>query len=494
VGCRRGISPSHSVLRCHFAESGFPLDRVTNSQPCGSAYHVDCFRAGPPFKTRRLHGQGLVFPKIRIWPIFVCEACTVRAFLGRELHGLRDWQLLCLERMRILDVAHAWSPGTHSVYQAKFRVLQQFSQSFGVPILNTPTLSAPPTPTEIPLMWAHEFYSLIRSRAGRTRSLPLAEQPGASFGTIRQLRSAVAQFESLALLSTEPGRTVADRNQVWISQCRLTDSHALSLFMTGLGSRIGAETKPSTALLDRHVRWIDADLNNKYLACNSLSTRRELARAGLVNLLLWLGWLRSGEVFGLTVASVECIPPTLGSSKDLPKNVGALLLRLQPETKTSRSKTADVVIAYQTVSGFCPGKWWLRLVRSNGFRPDQRPLRPSDLLFVHDDNTLWTSHYFRHAYLYPALASQKLLGDPFLHAFDDSPGNSLPEKFWSLHSYRRGSRTTCQRRNQGCPRKASHSEVYEHARWRRRRAGEAIDIAYREWTLRDRVKISLLSM
>jgi len=422
--------------------------------------------------------------------VFICEACTVRSFLGRELHGIRDWQLLCLERMRILDVVHAWSPGTHSAYQAKFRILQQFTAAFGVAILESPKLSAPPTPKEIPLMWAQEFYSLKRSRASRHKTLPLIDQPGTSFSTVRQLRSALSQFESLVLLLTEPGRTVSDRNQVWVSDCRPTDSYALSLFMTGLGSRIGSESKPSTALLDRHVRWLDADLNRRYLSSHSPSMRSELAKAGLANLLLWLGWLRSSEVFGLSFESIACIRPIEGPSQDLPAGVGALLLKLQPETKSSRTRTADVILSYCTLSRLSAGKWWNRIGRTRA----PRPSGSLQLIFVTEQGIPWTSQYFRQAYLYPALEAQRLRGDPFLCAFDSSPGNTIQEKFWSLHSYRRGSRTSCQRRNPLCHRKASHSEVYEHARWRRRRTGEAIDVAYREWTLRDRVKITLLSM
>jgi len=488
VGCREGLSPRHSILRCHFAETGFPLGSGT-SRLCGSAYHVKCFRAGPPFTTRRHNGKGLSFPNIHTWPLFICEACTVRRFLGRELHGLRDWQLLCLERMRILDVAHAWSPGTHSVYQAKFRILTQFSAAFGVPILESPTLLVPPTPKEIPLMWAQEFYSLKRSRASRHKTLPLIDQPGTSFATVRQLRSALSQYESLVLLLTEPGRTVSDRNQVWVTDCRPTDSYALSLFMSGLGSRLGSDSKPSTALLDRHVRWLDTDLNHRYLQCQSPSSKLEFALAGLANLLLWLGWLRSSEVFGLSFASVTCIHPRDGPTYDLPQGGGgALLLTLQPETKSSRTRTADVILSYNTVSGFSAGKWWNRVCRLT-----TSPLR-TDLIFQTDSGVPWTSQYFRRMYLYPALEAQRQCRDPFLCAFDSSPGNTIPEKFWSLHSYRRGSRTSCQRRNPRCHRKASQSEVYEHARWRRSRSGEAIDVAYREWTLRDRVKITLLSM
>jgi len=456
------------------------------SRPCGSAYHVECLRAGPPFSTRRLRGGGLTFPRVHIWPIFICEACTVRAFLGRELHGVKDWQLMCLERMRLLDVAHAWSPGTHSAYQTRLRTLAQFSSAFGVPILACPEVVRPPTPKEIPLMWAQEFYSLKRSRAGRNSRLPIGEQPGSSFGTIRQLRSALSQFEALSLMVTEPGRVLSDRNQMWVSQCRSTDSHALSLFATGLGSRLGSNTKPSTALLDRHVRWLDTDLERRYSASSSPAQRLDLARAGFANLVLWLGWLRSSEAFGLTFSSVTSVHPADGPMHDLPRNVGALLLKLQPETKTNRTGTADVLLAYRTVSGFSPGKWFARL------HPSKR--HATHRIFVTPTGAQWTSYYFRRTYLYPALELQRLGGDPFLRAFNNTPGNSIQEKFWSLHSYRRGSRTACQRSNPWCYRKASNSEVYEHARWRRQRSGEAIDIAYREWTLRDRVKITLLSM
>jgi hypothetical protein len=69
-------------------------------------------------------------------------------------------------------------------------------------------------------MWAHEFYSLVRSPSSRNRDLPVAERPTLNFGTIRQLRSAAAQYEALTLLVTEPGWLMADKNKsVWISDC-----------------------------------------------------------------------------------------------------------------------------------------------------------------------------------------------------------------------------------------------------------------------------------
>jgi hypothetical protein len=43
-------------------------------------------------------------------------------------------------------------------------------------------------------------------------------------------------------------------------------------------------------------------------------------------------------------------------------------------------------------------------------------------------------------------------------------------------------------------RKASQDQVYEHARWRRRRSSEAIDKQYDDWTEADRIALTLLSM
>jgi hypothetical protein len=491
VGCRRGLSNRTDVVTCHFAHRGFPFPDGSTARVCGSAYHASCIQAGLPFTTRRVKDAGLAFPRVTTWPIFICEACTVRSVLQRELHGLHDWQLMCLERMRILDIAHAWALGTHSQYQSKFRVLQQFGRAFSLPFFGAPTLVMPPRHREIPLMWAHEFYSLVRSPSARNNDLPVSERPTITHGTIRQLRSAAAQYESLTLLITEPGRLMADKSKsVWISDCRYTDSYSFTLFAGGMSSRSGTTAKPSMALLDRHVRWLDADLDRRYRLATTPLARLELARAGLLNLVLWLGWLRSAEAFNTTLDSTIVILPRDGPTVDLPKNIGLLLLQLLPETKSSRSITADVVIAFSTVSGYHPGLWYRRMAAALGLtlrdcREDSR------YLFCTPTGTKWTSKYFRDTYLYPALEAQRLAGDPILRAFDGSIGNTLQAKFWSLHCYRRGSRTHVSRKNPRCYRRATEAEIYEHARWRRRRQSEAIDVIYREWGLRDRVKLTL---
>jgi hypothetical protein len=119
---------------------------------------------------------------------------------------------------------------------------------------------------------------------------------------------------------------------------------------------------------------------------------------------------------------------------------------------------------------------------------------PATKIFCHANGTAWTSRYFREKYLYPSLRSQQAAGDALLRAFDSLSGpNSIPAKFWSLHCYRRGARTQVTRGGGVAAhrfRKATTDQVYEHGRWERKRSGERIDVIYREWTTRDRVKIT----
>ena len=56
-----------------------------------------------------------------------------------------------------------------------------------------------------------------------------------------------------------------------------------------------------------------------------------------------------------------------------------------------------------------------------------------DFILTYDNGRPWTSHYYRHTFLYRFLEKQKRVDDAYLQKFDESPGNSIPEHFWSLH-------------------------------------------------------------
>jgi hypothetical protein len=81
-----------------------------------------------------------------------------------------------------------------------------------------------------------------------------------------------------------------------------------------------------------------------------------------------------------------------------------------------------------------------------------------------------------------------------LQKFDGSPGNSIPERFWSFHCYRRGARTHVSRSRSTNVRGATKAETMEHARWRVSRGSMDMPTAYLEWSFEDRILLTLLCM
>jgi integrase len=233
-----------------------------------------------------------------------------------------------------------------------------------------------------------------------------------------------------------------DRRLIY-QACQPTDGLGCSLFASGIASRIGDEANPSVALLDRHVRTLMADLDEQYLSARNPRSRRKAAQAGLATLLLWLGWLRSSETFDLKWSDFDVIEPQDGPTVDLPLGCGAVDLCLGPETKSSRSKTVSLPIAYQTLSGYHCGKWFHRARRSCDIGADYRSC--DRRVFTNPAGTPWTSFFYRQEFLYPSLKRQQAAGDALLLAFDGTPGNTIEAKFWSLHCFRRGARSQVSR-------------------------------------------------
>jgi hypothetical protein len=413
--------------------------------------------------------------------------------LDRELTGVTDWKLMCFERMRILDMSHYWSLGTHAKYQGKLNAIRQFEADFDLDhrILRPTPIIRPPTGPDIGLMWLMESYSLRTTKLRGTDELQLL-----SNATVRQLRSATSQYLAWDLMVSKPDRVYLDQQRRVICQpCRATEGLGCSLFASGIAARIGENVNPSVALLDRHIRCLDSELEEQYLSAKTPQARRKAALAGLSTLLLWLGWLRSSETFDLRWSDFNVIEPEDGPTVDLPLGCGMVGLRLGPETKSSRTKAVDLSIAYQTLSGYHCGKWFHRARRSCGIGADYKDC--TTRVFTHSSGTPWDSHFYRHEFLYPSLKRQQLAGDAMLAAFDGSPGNTIEAKFWSLHCFRRGARSQVSRGGLfGLHRfrKALKSQVYEHGRWRRRRSSEEIDIIYQSWTLLECIQITLYSM
>lgn len=457
----------------------------TLARPCHSWYHAQCFKAGHPFTTRRNHAAGLCLPAKGVWQPFICEACTVRAVCDRELHNRNDWKLLCLERMRVIDMANYWSPGSIKTYSSKISALSRFEQIFGVEIFPTLSLRRPPTGRSIVIMWAQEFHSLRR----RPNDANLHSDTHVSFATIRQIRSAAAQYLTWQHIVTEPDNAFFDHRRKMIkAPVRPTDSVSNTAFAAGLAARLGTESQPSIALLARHVRALDSELEAKYHTATTPELQRLYARAGLANLQFFLGWFRSSELFESQWNRYEVTEPADGPKYDLPVGIGVIRLIMGPETKSDRTFSPDVIMAYTTVSGFHLGRWFHRLRSS--VDPHLNYTRSYLRVFVHEDGTPWTSQYFRHTFLYPSLLSQAEAGDAYLRPYR----SSIPEKFWSLNCYRRGARSHVSHARHRSYATATNAQIYEHGRWRLKRSSEAIDKVYQQWPISERIKITLYSM
>ena len=416
------MSLHEDQLRCRFAHTSWHFSGTTQkATPCRTRYHLNCLTVGIPFVTRLPNNKGLVLPPLRDFPGFICEACTVRSVLNRELgKGPKDYALLMLERMRIFDTVNSLAIGTHKAYQQKHTYLRDFEKEFSTAILTCTPIDRPPAPKSISLMWAQKRFSLKVSKWSR-RKKGVDEEARVTYATGRALRSAASLFHKLDLMTAFPGQVYLDPNRrVLVSNLvSPTDDLAYTMMNTGMKNRIGEDSNPSKALLDRQVRTCDQSLRNRFASATTRLLQLELARAGLANTLAWLAWTRAKELFDL--------------------------------------------------------RW-------------------SDLIFQHANGQQWSSRFFRTTFLYPSLQQQRTDGDVTLRPFDGSRGNAIADKYYSMHSYRRGARSQCSRKRDGFLRAATKPEVNEHGRWRVSRGSMDMATQYLEWSIADRLSITLLCM
>lgn len=257
---------------------------------------------------------------------------AVRSICDRELHSRKDWLLLCLERMRLIDMANYWSQGSIKTDASKFSAISKFERTFNVQVFPVPVLKKPPTSQSILLMWAQEFHSLRRRPS---RNDPHSDTH-ISFATIRQIRSAAAQHLTWQHIITDPDTAFLDqRRKLIMASVRPTDSALNTIFAAGLAARLGTESRPSIALLARHVRALDDSLNRQYRLAPTYELRRLYARAGLANLQFFLGWFRPSELFDSQWHRYEITEPTDGPNHDLPVGIGVIRLVMGPRLRVT---------------------------------------------------------------------------------------------------------------------------------------------------------------
>jgi hypothetical protein len=394
--------------------------------------------------------------------------------------------LLALERMRLIDLAHSWAQSTLKKNVTHLHFYSNFLHKFGIPPHGPFSVTSPPVDPSIPLFWCIEYKAIQRSPRSRTGKV--------AFNSLRGLRSALASYTFLSTALFCPSDTILDdsRRLLGFSSVSPTDNIASHLVAKGLSVRLGNVTKPSKVLYATHIHW-NHSYRLKQLSDPSLSLQQKysIVAAECVELLGYLGWLRSSECFHLKRGDIRLLAPFDYAAYGFPPGVGAVLLQLLPETKSSRTLQADVVLAWSTSSGLHVGRWMsllLNLLERLGFN------QPTDPLFQNLlSNQVWDSQFYRHQHLFPLLSLQRSAGDPYLSRFDGSPGNGFVDNFTMFHLYRRSGRSHCQRQRTGCCRAATNMEIHTHGRWRMvNRGREPVSVHYYEPSLEDRVYITLL--
>jgi hypothetical protein len=363
------------------------------------------------------------------------------------------------------------------------RYLEGFGRHYGVGTLVASPLARPPISPATPIIWALLNYSLRVNREGDR----------IKHNTVRAIKSAASIYYTLDMQMAFPRQVLRDsqrRGQV-MERVSPTDEMGTTFCAKGMARRMGTETKPSWAVSHVHIAYIDARLDEAYARASTDEERHQLACGGSSNLMAYLGWLRSGELFGGERKDLTLTRPGEGPTRGLPPGVGAVEFNLSEETKSSPCQTADVIMAWETLSGLSVGKWLDRLLT---FEPHD-----GKSLFSTRTQPIWSSRYFREEFAWPLLEQMRRAGEPTLQCFSAREKNGIQDKVYSLHSWRRGGRSKVSRpprHNEPNPpgtREATSNEVYEHGRWQKKRS-EDMPSHYNQWLLPDRLALTLFCM
>jgi hypothetical protein len=237
AGCDdRFTKRAPAVHICAFSQTGFPWKLSEGrASPCGVQYHARCIRVGVPFTTRLAQGEGLTYPWQIPMPHYICESCSVRAHLERELYPQSsDLALLMVERVRQIDYMGSWALNTLKKYGPYLKYLRKFEVRFGVSVLAAPPLVRPPISQAYTLNWAQQLYALrtTRGRDGEVKRI--------HFATVRQIRSAAAWYYTPDMAMRYPGRVMRDRFRrgMLLPFVSPTDESATTLTASGMARRL----------------------------------------------------------------------------------------------------------------------------------------------------------------------------------------------------------------------------------------------------------------
>ena len=334
-----------------------------NHPPCRIVCHPECIKVGAPFTSCHRHAsQGLSFnKKFKRFP-FICEYCTVRANVKRNLNPTTsDMQLLQLERMRLIDCSNVWTGETSRAGASSIQHLKQFAHNYQIPWDDWhlwKEVHQPPHGPSFLLLWAMEWYTVQKSTKDPTSLI--------WYNTARTLRSGLYMLLAWEDTFLPKGAAYKEPDRLMVPpRVGSTSSLVVQLTTSGMQRRLGTESTPTIALQAQHIRT-NLELRERQipLLLGHPTAQHQIHLAQLAELLAWLGWLRANELFSLRWKDVEVVEPTATPKYGLPAYTGVLLLRLLELTKSDQTRTADHVISYQTSSGFSPGTLFQRALQS----------------------------------------------------------------------------------------------------------------------------------
>ena len=139
-------------------------------------------------------------------------------------------------------------------------------------------------------MWVQQYYALQPTRWRRKTSTEDVDR--ATYGTTRSLRSAASIFLKLDFQVAFPGEVYTNLNSRILRAPEVTPTDELSytLMSQGMSGRLAIESRLAVALLDRQVRYLDADLETRFTSgAPRRAAQLQIARAAAVNLVSWMG-------------------------------------------------------------------------------------------------------------------------------------------------------------------------------------------------------------
>ena len=161
-----------------------------------------------------------------------------------------------------------------------------------------------------------------------------------SWDTSRAQLSALSLYSAWTTIFCFPHQHYKDNDNRALSVSLISPSDNILWRFTAsdIGSCLGTESYPSQASTYRHIQWNQKYRSQLIQSCTSLHVIYDLVAAQCAEIIAWLGWLCSSEIFNMRMNDVEFVPPHNGGVYGFPPKVGDILLQLLPSTKSSRNK------------------------------------------------------------------------------------------------------------------------------------------------------------